>query len=153
MVRDLAPFAGGTAPAAHLVREFLREAITQNARLHRGETAVAWLRRVTDSALRRAASTDRPSPVAERMFADWVIGVLPTLPPRYADLLRRLDVQRQSKATVARELGQRVTTTDVVLHRARHALRRRLLELSEDGRSVTTLSLCPGARRPDATEL
>jgi len=53
-------------------------------------------------------------------------GLLPTLKPRYVELLWRVDLNGESKKTVSRELEIKVATLDVVLHRARSALRQRL---------------------------
>lgn len=51
---------------------------------------------------------------------------LPTLRPVYADILRRADLNGQSRQTIAAELGLSVNNAEVRLHRARRALKRRL---------------------------
>lgn len=53
-------------------------------------------------------------------------GLLPTLKPRYAELIRRFDLNGEWKMDVSRELKVKVSTLDVALHRARYSLRSRL---------------------------
>jgi len=53
--------------------------------------------------------------------------LLETLPPRYAEVLRRIDLDEESIDEVARSLSLRSGTVTVRLHRARRALRQRLL--------------------------
>ena len=53
-------------------------------------------------------------------------GLIPELKPRYADVIRRVDLQGEPKLGVARDLKIRRATMDELLHRARAALRERL---------------------------
>lgn len=54
------------------------------------------------------------------------LGLLPGLRPRYAELIRRIDLNGEPKTAVSRDLKIKVATLDVAIHRARRALRRRL---------------------------
>ncbi len=64
------------------------------------------------------------------MLANCVKSVLPALEPRYAEVLRRVDLTGENKRKVARELELTSETMDVLLHRARKALRRQLAGFS-----------------------
>ena len=55
------------------------------------------------------------------------LGLLQALPPRYAEVLRRVDVEDEPVASVADSLGTTVNNITVRLHRARKTLRGRLL--------------------------
>ena len=52
--------------------------------------------------------------------------LLPLLNPRYAELIRRIDLDAEFRIVVARDLKLSGPQCDLVLHRARSALRRRL---------------------------
>ena len=54
------------------------------------------------------------------------LGLLPKLPPAYADILRRVDIDDARVVDVATELGISADNAAVRLHRARKALRERL---------------------------
>lgn len=54
--------------------------------------------------------------------------LLPTLRPGYAGLLNRIDLNGESIASVAKDLGVTPNNLTVRLHRARHALRKSLEE-------------------------
>ncbi len=54
--------------------------------------------------------------------------LLPTLRPGYATLLNRIDLNGESMASVAKDLGVTPNTLTVRLHRARQALRKSLEE-------------------------
>ena len=75
-----------------------------------------------------AAGEDFAAPPKDwnRVVCACFSGLLPGLNPRYANLIRRIDLNGESKAAVGRELKIKVGTLDVALHRARNALRRRL---------------------------
>ena len=53
-------------------------------------------------------------------------GLMPTLPPDYAAILRSVDLDGRAVVEVAQELGITPNNAGVRLHRARQALRRRL---------------------------
>ena len=55
--------------------------------------------------------------------------LMPTLRPDHADLLRRIDLQEEPRDVVAASLGISLANLAVRLHRARQALKRRLVEM------------------------
>jgi RNA polymerase sigma-70 factor (ECF subfamily) len=55
--------------------------------------------------------------------------VIPTLKPEYADIVGEIELRERSIADVAREKGLTANNATVRLHRARAALRRRLVEV------------------------
>lgn len=48
-------------------------------------------------------------------------GLLPTLKPRYEAVLTRIDLNGEDKQAVARDLKIKISTLDVLLHRARQS--------------------------------
>jgi len=58
-----------------------------------------------------------------------VSAVLPGLKPEYADIVKAVELGERSIADVARESGLTTNNATVRLHRARAALRRRLVEV------------------------
>jgi RNA polymerase sigma-70 factor (ECF subfamily) len=70
-----------------------------------------------------AADDDRPRPPACRC----ALRMLGELRPAYADVVRRVDVDGEDPARVAASLGIAVGNFYVRLHRARHALRERVV--------------------------
>jgi len=65
-------------------------------------------------------------PAPEQVLQARACGV--TLKPDYADLIWRAYLMGQTRAQISRELGLSPNTVAVRVHRARQALRRRLLE-------------------------
>ena len=134
-------------------------ALKDHGRLRRGETVIVWLGRVMRLAVAeyyRGRSSDQRGQLwrdaqsgraGEEQWAEafraCVRGLLRTIRPRYAELIARLDLAGERKAVVAGGLKITVSTADVVLHRARHALRRRLLVLC----TSTTRAACVAAAR------
>lgn len=146
--RFLAARLGDVTVADDLLQDSLLVALRKGASLRRGERVVAWFYRILRRAIAdhyrhqardqrrldrlgndlQATESDRASPPPdwEAMVCACFVGLLPTLKPRYADVLRRMDLRPGDKASVARELNLTVATLDVVLHRARAQLRERL---------------------------
>ena len=139
---------GDEATAEDLLQDSLLRALEQSNKLRRGESAVAWFYRILRNSIsdhfrkkggqnRRAEKLladlhARGEDVAERS-ADWDVaicacfrGLLPSLKPRYAEVLRRVDLHGEPKVEVGRSLKLNRATMDVLLHRARSALRRQL---------------------------
>lgn len=125
----------------------LSRALKQSGKHRRGESAVAWFYRILRDAIsdhhtnpgsenRRAerllpeiqasGNGNTPSPDWDAAVRACFRGVLPSLEPRYARVIRRVDLRGESKRNVAREMKLSAATMDVLLHRARQALRRRL---------------------------
>jgi DNA-directed RNA polymerase specialized sigma24 family protein len=150
--------------AETFLRETFCSALNEHGRLRRGETVIVWLDRVMRAAVAKHYG-DRPAEkIADQLWREsrigigagvpWagglracVRGLLPTILPRYAELLLRLDLQGESKSAVACELKISVGTADVVLHRARRLLRRRLQALC----AATTQENCLAALRDART--
>ncbi len=107
--------------------------------LGRGEGLVPWLCRIlhraiqaekcgrtsgrpnTDLALSGSASSAR---VWEGAVGDLVLRLLPRINPRYAEIIRRVELGGEMKLMVAAEFNISKATFNVTLHRARRALRR-----------------------------
>lgn len=146
--RFLAARTGTAAEADDLLQQSLLKALQQGIPLHRGEKAVPWFYRMLRTAVadhyRQKSSEQRR---ADRLWTDmraagedltalpkaWHAaicvcfrGLLPGLKPRYAELIRRIDLNGEPKTAVSRDLKIKIGTLDVALHRARHALRRRM---------------------------
>jgi RNA polymerase sigma factor (sigma-70 family) len=146
--RFLVKRVGDPADADDLLQESLVRAFARADGLRRGERAMAWFYRILRRAVAdhhrrldaeerkagalhnelRAHGDDVAAPPADQDAAlcRCFTGVLPTLPHRYAEVLDRLELQQQPKPAVARALGISCPTLDVLLHRARRALRHRL---------------------------
>ena len=146
--RFLSARTGSEAEAEDLLQQSLLKALQHGAQLRRDEKAVPWFYRILRNAVaehyRQKSSdqrrTDRlltemlaagedvaePPKGWDRAVCACFVGLLPGLKPRYAELIRRIDLNGEPKATVSRELKINVRTLDVALHRARSALRRRL---------------------------
>lgn len=139
---------GDVALAEDLLQDSLVRALRHGEKLRRGESAVAWFYRILRHAIsdhyRNRAAEDRRS---ERLLADmqargedvsepppeWDTavcacfhGLLPSLKPRYAEVIRRVDLNPEPKRKIARDMKLSVATMDVLLYRARQALRKRL---------------------------
>ncbi len=76
----------------------------------------------------QAGGDDNVRPTAEEALAlcACLLPRMKTLRPRYAELLRSIDLEGQSPADVAKAHRLTRNTLDVTLHRAREALRREL---------------------------
>lgn len=146
--RFIASRVGSATEADDLLQESLLRALQRGDSLRRGERVVAWFYRILRNAIAdhyrekqkglhrserlwteaNVSGTSRVTPPA-----DWEVavcacfkGLLLTLKPRYAELLRRIDLLGEKKSGVAAALGLTHATLDVVLHRARYALRHKL---------------------------
>lgn len=131
-----------SSDAEEFVRHHFCEALSSQGRLRRGESVITWLERVMVVAVTRQfgdgggdrsrnqlwRESEDPAARAEwtGLLRSCVRALLPTLKPRYAELITRLDLAGESKSFVARELRITTATADVVLHRARHVMQRRL---------------------------
>lgn len=146
--RFLAARLGNAAEADDLLQDSLLRALKKGSSLRRGERVVAWFYRILRNAIAdyyreqqknrgrvdrlwtelRANGDGRVPPPQDWDAALCVCfeSLLPTLKPRYADVLRRIDLQGEEKGKAARDLDLTVATLDVVLHRARTQLRERL---------------------------
>lgn len=146
--RFLASRVGDDATADDLLQESLRRALERGDTLRRNESAVAWFYRILRNAVsdhfRKTGSEKRRT---EKLLADmqargdevdfpsadWDAavcacfrGLLPSLKPRYAEVIHRVDLRGESKFDVGRDMKIKRGTMDVLLHRARSALRQQL---------------------------
>ncbi len=139
---------GSEAETEDLLQQSLLKALQHDAQLRRGEKAVPWFYRILRNAISdhyrqksseqrrtdrlwtemRAAGEDFAAPPKDwnRVVCACFSGLLTGLNPRYAKLIRRIDLNGESKTAVSREMKIRGGTLDVALHRARSSLRRRL---------------------------
>lgn len=83
-------------------------------------------RRRFEDALGREPVPTQADPELDAVVCDCLYGLLPTLKPEYTELLRRVDLSREPREEVARQLGLTPNNLAVRLHRARQALRKRL---------------------------
>jgi RNA polymerase sigma-70 factor (ECF subfamily) len=145
--RFLSRRVGSDTLADDLLQESLLRALRRGESLRRGERAVPWFYRILRHAvadhfrgqaadkrkvdrlsqeLKNDGAADTPSTDWDRTVCACFEGLLKTLKPRYAEILRRVDLRGEMKIVVARELKLSAGAFNVALHRARQALRRRL---------------------------
>jgi RNA polymerase sigma-70 factor (ECF subfamily) len=107
-----------------------------------GDRAVAWFYRLLRNALvdhyrrsgresRRVAPEEAEAALAYEaelrgVVCECVEGLIPTLRPEYAEMIRRVDLREEPLSEVARELGITPNNAAVRLHRARKGLKRQL---------------------------
>lgn len=125
--------------AADLVQECLMKAIRSDHLPDDAEGVVTWFYRVLRNAIIDAhrkrkvqqQATERltremPEAITAedgRQICQCVMKLMPALPERDAELLRRVDLGDESITEMARERGERVNTLNVRLLRARRRLR------------------------------
>ena len=136
------------ATAQDLLQQSFMRAVQQEHGKEPPEQAVAWFYRILRNAVvdyyrARAADTKKAQAYKEDLEASGedktpgldelrpalcacLTRLLPSLRPAYADLLRRIDLEGDSPAAVAKDLGVTLNNLTVRLHRARLALRKSL---------------------------
>jgi RNA polymerase sigma-70 factor (ECF subfamily) len=136
---------GSREEAEDLLQEAYLRGIGRLGGLREREKVTAWFTRIlknslTDRHRRRAAerralerlsSDPTESPGGQELqeaACDCVHELLPTLRAEYAEALRRVDLGGARVADFARDAGISAGNASVRLHRARAAMRRRLLE-------------------------
>lgn len=130
--------------AEEILQSAFVKAIEKKHENSRTETSVAWFFRLLRNAVidhyrRRAARERSVAANAAELEASVEFdeqlrsevcacfeGLLPTLKPEYATIVRAVDLDSRPIAEVACELGISTNNAGVRLHRAREALRRRL---------------------------
>ena len=126
--------------AADIVQDSLLKAMKSAGTLREDENAVAWFYRIlrnsiTDLYRRRATQTkmleqlaNEPQPAHDDdpEFCKCMDGVIDTLKPEYAAVIREIDLKERPIAAVAKNLNSTTNNLTVRLHRARHQLRERL---------------------------
>ena len=144
--REFLAFLEPRLPSRALAEEILQSAFVRamekGGALRDEESAVAWFYRVLRNALidfyRRRASEGRaleanahePTQPTDEELHDAVCrcitGLLPTIKPEYAEMIRRVDLEEEPLASVASALEISANNASVRLHRARQALKRQL---------------------------
>ena len=146
-LRFLERRVGNTAAAEDILQDGLLKALQRGGDLRRGEKITPWFYRILRNAIvdhyrRKGTESRKAEGLANELKAhgefdsnhhDWeravcscFEGLLPELNSRYAQLLRRIDLESEPKESVADDLKISIATLNVTLHRARRALRRRL---------------------------
>lgn len=131
------------AVAEDLLQAAFVKALERGGAIRDGESAVAWFYRLLRNALvdhwrrsaREARVIERGAGEADAAAEDPELhgavcrcfeGLLPTLQPAYAEVLRRVDLEGRPVGEVAESLGITANNASVRLHRARQALKRSL---------------------------
>ena len=107
------------------VRGWLGRVLASTLLDHQRRAGVRRRRHVPEAA---AASLEGAEPEAavDGAVCDCLHGLLPTLKPEYAEVLRRIDIAGEPRDHVAAELTTSTNNLTVRLHRARKALQSRL---------------------------
>lgn len=133
--------------AEDVLQEFCLRVLARKDQLREAERLDAWLYAVLRSALNdHFRKSGRRARLGEALAADptraeaepdayeamghictCIDGLIPQLRPADAELIRRVDIEGEPRASVAAELGISPGALAVRLHRARAALRDRLL--------------------------
>lgn len=136
---------GSRQTAEDILQDGFVRALERADSLRTQESAVAWFYRLLRNALvdyyrRRktedhalaTVATDQPEAEDDAELRETVCAcvreLVETLKPEYRDALRRVELEGERVDAFAREAGITATNASVRLHRAREALRRRLLE-------------------------
>jgi RNA polymerase sigma-70 factor (ECF subfamily) len=132
------------AEAEELLQAAFVKGIERGGELRDGESAVAWFYHLLRNAVvdfyrhraaqqwaldrhgRETAVTTELDRELHDAVCQCVHGLIPTLKPEYADVLRAVEMNGEAVATVAGRLGITPGNASVRLHRARHALKQRL---------------------------
>lgn len=134
----------GPEDAEDVLQAALARAVAHADQVRDDERVVAWFYRIlrnavadhfraraaalrTEDALRAEPWPDAPAPDDDRTLCRCFEPLVATLPPDQARVLRRVDLEQARPVDVAAEDGVTANTTMVRLHRARRALRDRLL--------------------------
>ena len=120
-------------PAHEFLASTLGRRLRERDKLHRGESLPSWLERKVGQAAQDWGKQEPPrtEEISGKNIAVWnqslqrcLRELLQVIEPRYREVLGRVDFRAESKILVARELGISRSTMDVLLHRARQAVRR-----------------------------
>jgi RNA polymerase sigma-70 factor (ECF subfamily) len=134
---------GNRATAEELLQEAFVRTLESRAVPEEEEGAVTWFYRLlrnalvdhhrrqavrtrAGEALAREATEAADDPELHQAVCACLHGLLPTLKPEYADMVRRVDLEESAVAEVAQTLGVSANNASVRLHRARQALKRQL---------------------------
>ncbi len=133
------------AVAEDILQDAYAKSVSRSAEIRDDDSVVAWFYRVLRNAVvdhYRRAGADRNTrarfetetegsfePELRDNVCTCVSSLLPDLKPEYADILTAVDLNERSIGEVAAERGLTANNTTVRLHRARAALRRRLVDV------------------------
>ena len=133
------------AVAEDILQEAYARSLEQLDHVRDEESVVAWFYRILRNAVAdhfRRAGVERKThaelerdaeatfePELRQNICTCVSAVIPTLKPEYADIVGEVELGERSIAEVAAEKGVTTNNATVRLHRARAALRRRLVEV------------------------
>jgi RNA polymerase sigma-70 factor (ECF subfamily) len=135
---------GSRATAEELLQAAFVKGLERGSDLRDGENAVAWFYRVLRNALvdfyrhrdaeqraldRHARETDAstgPDAELHEAVCQCVHGLIPTLKPEYAEILKSVEIDAEPISAVADRLRITAGNASVRLHRARQALKQRL---------------------------
>ena len=167
----LAARVGSEAEAEDILQDGLLKALKRAGELRDDAKLTAWFYQLLRNALvdhyrSRGSSQRRVAGLGETMAAlgedvadapkGWepqlcgcLAGVVETLKPQHAELLRRVDLNGESVQAVARALKMTPNSASVALHRARKDLRARLETFCGDCADGACLD-CDCAERDDA---
>ena len=139
---------GSVEEARDVMQSFMLRAIDRAARLRDVKTVRGWLSRLLATSIadhQRSAARRRQretvmspeffdaSPASDAELDAAVCAclhqLLATLKPDYAEIIQRIDLSEEPRAAVAADLGLSLATLAVRLHRARNALKQRLVEM------------------------
>lgn len=143
----LRPRVGSDELAEEILQAAFVKGIEKSGTIRDGETAIAWFYRLLRNALidhyrrndaerrgrerlaeeTRDAVAELETSIEEAVCA-CVGDLIPTLKAEYAEILRRVDLEGRSVVETAAALGVTPNNAAVRLHRAREALRKRLVQ-------------------------
>ena len=124
--------------AADVVQDSLLKAMKSAETLREDENVVAWFYRILRNSIidlyRRRATQAKameelallPSGEDHAALCRCLEGLMETLKPEYAEVIREVDLKDRSLSEVAKEIKATTNNLTVRLHRARNQLRERL---------------------------
>ncbi len=145
--RFLARRLGSVADVEDVLQDFCLKALSSQNKLRQADGLLAWLYTILRSCLsdhyrksqrrgkinqafaeelKSSGEADRADEL-HKNICTCLHSLLPVLRPDYAELVRRVDLGEEERATVAGDLGISSGTLAVRLHRARQVLKRALL--------------------------
>jgi RNA polymerase sigma-70 factor (ECF subfamily) len=145
-LRFLERRVSSAAVAEDILQNAYLRALEHQGELHSGESSTAWFYRILRNAVidfyRHRSVEDRalaqwageletevpPSDPLQDIVCRCVAKVLPMLTPSYAEILRQVDLDEQSLTEFAARHGITKANATVRVHRARKALKQRLID-------------------------